>query len=233
MENNIEYNVYIDESGDEGINRGSRWFILTAIIVRKDCEQNLLKTMKNITKKLNFKFIHWNKIKQYSTRKFIIDNLCNSDFKIIHVMIDTQKMGRSKSERIYPYFLGFLLERVSSLVKMEHAKANIFISSRNNKQSNKDIIEYIESERSNNNVQKELINFIKFVPNANMILLQLADVCCSSLYNALTKNDSKSWYYIIRLKEKIYSQNNKILGYGFKAFPNINKLEYINILKLI
>lgn len=233
MENNIEYNVYIDESGDEGINRGSRWFILTAILVRKDYEQNLLKTMKNITKELNFKILHWNKIKQYSKRKFIIDNLCNSDFKIIHIMIDTQKMGRSKSERIYPYFLGFLLERVSNLVKINLAKANIFISSRNNKQSNKDIIEYIESERSNNNVKKEFINFIKFVPNANMILLQLADVCCSSLYNALTKNDSKSWYYIIRLKEKIYAQNNKILGYGFKAFPNINKLEYINILKLL
>lgn len=29
------YNAYIDESGDEGINRGSKWFILTAIIVEK------------------------------------------------------------------------------------------------------------------------------------------------------------------------------------------------------
>ncbi len=27
------YNVYIDESGDEGINKGSRYFILTSIIV--------------------------------------------------------------------------------------------------------------------------------------------------------------------------------------------------------
>lgn len=31
-----EYNVYIDESGDEGINKGSKYFILTAIIVEKD-----------------------------------------------------------------------------------------------------------------------------------------------------------------------------------------------------
>lgn len=30
-----EYNVYIDESGDEGIRRGSKYFILTAIIVSK------------------------------------------------------------------------------------------------------------------------------------------------------------------------------------------------------
>lgn len=219
--------------GDEGINRGSRWFILTAIIVRKDLETNLLQKMKFITKSLNFKTIHWNRVHQYSKRKFIIDNLCNENFKIIHVMIDTYKMGKSKSERIYPYFLGFLLERVSKFVISNNAKANIYISSRNNKQSNEDIVEYIESDRSSNDVRKDNINYIKFVPNANMILLQLADICCSSLYNALTKNDTKSWYYIIRLKEKIYSRNNKILGYGFKAFPNIDTLEYINVLKLL
>lgn len=28
---NKEYNVYIDESGDEGINKGSKYFILTAL----------------------------------------------------------------------------------------------------------------------------------------------------------------------------------------------------------
>ena len=228
-----EYNVYIDESGDEGINRGSEWFILTAIIVRKEYEQELIKRMKFITKELAFSTIHWNKIKLYSQRKFIIDNLNDMDFKIIHIMIDTNKMGKSKSERIYPYFLGFLLERVSRYVDVNNSKANIYISSRNNKKSNKEIIEYIESEKSNNSVQSNLINFIKFVPNANMILLQLADICCSSLYTALTKNDNKSWYYIIRLKDKIYSHNGKILGYGFKAFPNINKLKYMNILKLI
>lgn len=31
-----EYNVYIDESGDEGIQRGSKFFILTAILVEKE-----------------------------------------------------------------------------------------------------------------------------------------------------------------------------------------------------
>lgn len=41
MENRIEYNVYIDESGDEGIKRGSEWFILTAIIVPKEYDLTL------------------------------------------------------------------------------------------------------------------------------------------------------------------------------------------------
>lgn len=40
-----EYNVYIDESGDEGIKKGSKYFILTALIVKKE---NDLKIAKNV-----------------------------------------------------------------------------------------------------------------------------------------------------------------------------------------
>ena len=39
----MEYNAYIDESGDEGIRRGSKWFILTAIVVKKEDDLNLSK----------------------------------------------------------------------------------------------------------------------------------------------------------------------------------------------
>ena len=36
-----EYNVYIDESGDEGIKRGSKFFILTAILVEKNKDNGI------------------------------------------------------------------------------------------------------------------------------------------------------------------------------------------------
>jgi len=39
-----EYNVYIDESGDEGINKGSKFFILTAIIVDKEKDLEISKS---------------------------------------------------------------------------------------------------------------------------------------------------------------------------------------------
>lgn len=34
--NSKDYNVYIDEAGDEGLNKGSKYFILTAVIVPKN-----------------------------------------------------------------------------------------------------------------------------------------------------------------------------------------------------
>lgn len=33
-----DYTVYIDEAGDLGIGRGTRWFVLSAVIVAKEDE---------------------------------------------------------------------------------------------------------------------------------------------------------------------------------------------------
>lgn len=51
MEERI-YNVYIDESGDEGIRRGTKWFILTAIIVSKEYDLTLSNKIVEIKNKL-------------------------------------------------------------------------------------------------------------------------------------------------------------------------------------
>ena len=49
---NKEYNVYIDESGDEGINKGSKFFILTAIIVDKEKDLEISKSIDQIKENL-------------------------------------------------------------------------------------------------------------------------------------------------------------------------------------
>ena len=40
--------VYIDEAGDLGVNRGTQWFILTAVIVNSDDEIRLREIIKSI-----------------------------------------------------------------------------------------------------------------------------------------------------------------------------------------
>lgn len=47
-----EFNVYIDESGDEGINKGSKYFILTAIIVKKENDLEISKSVDLIKQNL-------------------------------------------------------------------------------------------------------------------------------------------------------------------------------------
>ncbi len=62
MDNQKEYNVYIDESGDEGINKGSKYFILTAIIVEKEKDLEISKFVDKIKESLEMNIKtqpHW------------------------------------------------------------------------------------------------------------------------------------------------------------------------------
>lgn len=62
MDNQKEYNVYIDESGDEGINKGSKYFILTAIIVEKEKDLEISKFVDKIKESLEMNIktqLHW------------------------------------------------------------------------------------------------------------------------------------------------------------------------------
>ena len=55
--------VYIDESGDLGINKGTQWFIISGAIISKEDENNCLKTFRSIQNQLNIKKIHLREIR--------------------------------------------------------------------------------------------------------------------------------------------------------------------------
>ena len=46
-----DYAVYIDEAGDLGIGRGTRWFVLTAVVVKKTVEPQIRARMTAIDRK--------------------------------------------------------------------------------------------------------------------------------------------------------------------------------------
>lgn len=50
-------------------------------------------------------------------------------------------------------------------------------------------------------------------------LLQLADCCCSALFQSLKYNNKTHFEYINIIKEKLYSNNGKIMSYGIKLVP--------------
>ncbi|RJX26553.1 MAG: DUF3800 domain-containing protein [Dethiobacter sp.] len=70
--------TYIDESGDEGIKRGTEWFILTAVIVQKENDLKTSKAIDDIKVKLQIppkKPFHWKEIrkKHVSKKRFAIE----------------------------------------------------------------------------------------------------------------------------------------------------------------
>lgn len=222
-----EYNVYIDESGDEGIRRGSKFFILTAVLVKKEKDYSISKCVDFIKENLELNIksqLHWNSVKGYPNKIMIMSSIKDMDITIINIVIDTSKIQFINSNDIYNHFSGYLYERICWFVRDRNAVANINISSRGNL-SKKRLIDFLKE----NNDKKFTIDYskikdIKIYPNSQKKLLQLADCCCSALGQALKYNDAKNRKYVSYLKEKFYTYNDKYLGYGLKYVPtNIEK----------
>lgn len=218
----MEYNIYIDESGDEGLNRGSKFFILTAVMVNKENDLVVSKMVDKVKENLNLSIktqLHWKSIKGYSKKIMIMENASNSEITIINIIIDTRKINFIESSDIYNHFSGYLYERICWFVRDRHAVANINISSRGENLTKDNLISFLKTHKSKFKIDYELINNIKIIPNGKMKLLQLADCCCSALGQALKYNNNIHREYIVRLKPRLYHYNKKYLGYGLKYVP--------------
>lgn len=222
-----EYNVYIDESGDEGIRKGSKFFILTAILVEKKKDLGISKCVDTIKENLEISIksqLHWKLVKGYPNKLMIMSDVNEMDITIINVIIDTTKIRLIKSDKVYNFFSGYLFERICWFVRDRNAVANINISSRGNL-SKKKLIEFLEKNNDDKfKIDYSKIKDIKIYPNSKKKLLQLADCCCSALGQALKYNDDKNRKYVSYLKGKFYTYKGKYIGYGLKYTPtNIEK----------
>lgn len=217
-----EYNVYIDESGDEGINRGSKYFILTAVLVEKEKDLVVCKCIDIIKENLEIAMktqLHWNRIKGYPNKLMIMSNIHKMDITIINIVINTTQISFISSNKIYNHFSGYLYERICWFVRDKNAVANLNISSRGENLVKENIINFLKANNKKFKIDYSRIKKIKIYPNSQKRLLQLADCCSSSLGQALKFNDVKRFKYVYYLKDKFYKCNEKYLGYGLKYVP--------------
>lgn len=213
--------------GDEGIKRGSEWFILTAIIVPKEYDLTLSNKIVRIKETMNMNRkdqLHWNRILKYDRKIQIIYDLISENFKIIHVAINTYEINKLKAKDLYPYFMSYLIERVSYYVSNNKGTCNIFISTRNenNKQKNEHLKNELMNKRKYHHIAINCINNIKFIDNRDRNLLQLADVCCSSFAQAIKYNTPQEWEYVLKLKANLWNYKGLTVGYGIKFYPPLD-----------
>ena len=237
MIENKEYNVYIDESGDEGINKGSKFFILTAIIVDKEKDLEISKSVDSIKENLEMNTksqLHWKLLKGLPNKKMIMETISKLDITIINIIVDTTSIKHIASNSIYNYFSGYLYERICWFMRDHNGKANINISSRGNL-SKKMLSDFINSRNHKKfEIDSSRIKTIKIIPNERKKLLQLADCCCSALFQSLKYNNETHFEYIRIIKDKLYSNNGKIMSYGIKILPaNIIIIEIKNLLDFL
>lgn len=218
--------VYIDEAGDLGANRGTKWFVLTGVIVREEDERSIRDTLGSIRSKFNFKSIHWRDIKDFYRRSYIVKLVSREKFTYVNVLFDTTKYDQSKlpnKEHVYNFMCKYLLERASWFLHEMCESAEIILSSRGTSRD-KELVDYIADKLipyPGNNIEK-VFTGVTAKQAATWDMLQLADICATSMFNSFEENylGFITPCHVTFLKDKLYSRGGHIEKFGIKYFSD-------------
>ncbi len=228
--------VYIDEAGDLGINRGTRWFVLSAVIVDKTDEPTIRAQMARIKTKLNIREIHLRNIQDFQKRAYIVRELNDMPFTYMNVLVDTTKFDPAKipsSAIAYNFVCKYLLQRVSWYLEASGKTADITLSARGTSRDS-ELITYIKEKLlpyPSNSIKGDVFNKVSSRQAASWDMLQLADVCATTMF--LTYEINRFGFctpcFSEALQSHLYRKNKKVVSYGIKFFtpemnPDINEL---------
>ena len=215
--------VYIDEAGDLGVNRGTQWFVLTAVIVNTANEPQIRQKLATFKTRFNLQTIHFRNLKDFLRRMCIVGALSDENFDIVSVLFDTNQFDKNKmqSEQAYNYICRFLLERVSWLLRDTNRKGKIVLSSRGTARDG-ELTSYIREKLLPypSNQIADVFNGVECKTASTWDMLQLADICATSMFYSHEVNGYGFTVpcYAIRLNNKLYKHNGSRIGYGLKYF---------------
>lgn len=223
----IACTVYIDEAGDLGHNRGTQWFILSAVIVDKKDEPSIRNTIARLKSDLNVNEIHIRKIKEFPRRAYIVRELNEENFTYINILFDTTKFDITKMRSpiiAYNYVCRMLLERVSWYLDDTNRRGDIVLSSRGTSRDG-ELIDYIKNKLlpyGHNEIRSSVFKNVLAKSPSQWDMLQLADVCATTIFLAYEINAYNLCYpcFSTTLSEHLYRRNSKITSYGMKYFSN-------------
>ena len=239
----IPCTIYIDESGDLGAHRGTKWFVLTAVIVDKAEEASLRQTIRHIKGRLNIQEIHFKNIRNFYQKAYIASEIAGKNFTYMNVLFDTDKYDTSKIPSplmAYNFICKYLLQRASWYMRDTGRIGDIVLSSRGTSRD-RELMDYITDKLlpyPANGIDSSVFGEIcaKTAPTWDM--LQLADVCATTTYNAYEENDYGfvTPCFSMLLKSNLYQKNGSALSYGIKYFsremtPDTKELEAKRVCK--
>lgn len=244
-----DYRVYIDEAGDEGFKflpneqGSSRWFVLSAVVVRAHNDGLLVQAAKNarvLLKKPEKTPLHFRHLK-HEQRIPLARIVGSLPIRTIHILIhkpsisDPEHYQRHAYE-LYRYCCRLLLERVSWLCRdrrgpeQETYLAELIFSNRS-AMSYDDLREYLNKlmavgGNGFNGVQIDWnaidASMVRAVNHDQMAGLQIADAVASGVFYAVHKSQygETEDRYLKLMNRTIYRQRKGVKGYGMKFWCN-------------
>ena len=220
-----ECTVYIDESGDLGIHKGTKFFVISGVIVDKDQEPAIRKTLTSINNSLNIKNIHMVALRGFYKKAFVVKEIDKENFTYISIIVDTDILKITQPSLVYNHACRFLLERVSWYLRDTKRIGGITLSSRGTSKD-KELIEYIHLLFTDQYVHIAHDYFNKMKINAKPAnswdLLQIADVCATSTFYSFEKNKLGfiTPCFSRKLIHHLYNHNGNIMNYGIKYYSS-------------
>lgn len=240
----IGFHVYIDESGDEGFvfdraGRGSsRWFVLSAVVTRKETDLETVKLVDAVRRQLGKKDrdpLHFRKLK-HEHRLPYIGAIAQAKVRVASVLVHKPSLQepekfRAEAHLLYRYVTRYLLERVSWLcrdARREDGQTCKVIFSNRSCMSYDDMRSYLLKlqERTDDfgvRVDWTVVDpdAVEAHPHDRLMGLQIADAVASAFYQAVEL--SPLGYceprYAQMLRPVVYRHAGQYLGYGLKFWP--------------
>ena len=219
--------LLVDESGDLGIGKGTDWFVLAGVLVDKSDEPEIRNTLRRVRQKINVNEIHFRKMSSFDKKSYVTSELSKCTFEYITIVANTSMIklngtGKNSPGSIlsYNHMCRFLIERASWLLRDTERRADVILSSRGTSRDG-ELIDYIRKVVADpvTNIE-DRFDKITAKPASSWDLLQLADVCATSMFNMFQKNGLGfiTPCFTYRLKGHLYRHNGKTLRYGIKYY---------------
>ncbi len=231
----MNYNFYIDEAGDEGIDRGTQWFLIGGILVRQCDDLEIGRSVNEVKRVIRQrnprKALHWKDlVRAHPKRLHVIKEFGQLPVDLLvcamHKPSILEKQVFRRKQWLYNYVTRHLLERVSWLVR--------------DKTGGKGHVDLIFENRSHTSYHemKTYLDQIKAEPGSQIygaVLgdpeprgkqerknLQIADAMLGACFTALEPNTygMTDQSYLPYIRERFYRRNGNLLSYGFKLLPH-------------
>jgi len=248
--------AYIDESGCEGFtflpdeHGSSRWFVLSAVIVRKENDNlvvQLAREARALLRKDPKKALHFRELK-HEHRVPLARLIGNASLRTVSVLIHKPSIAepevfQNQRYSLYRYATRLLAERISWLCRdhrrtgMGNGRVELIFSNRS-AMSYDELREYLESLDGNQAADARIDwnvidpKLIRAVNHDQLAGLQLADAVASGIFFAINKTQygETEDRYLRLLAPTIYRNQQRVEGYGLKIWCN-DSLEIQRILQ--
>ncbi|XHO57124.1 hypothetical protein BCC0191_000168 [Burkholderia ambifaria] len=235
------FRVYVDESGDEGFKflpneqGSSRWLVLSAVVVRKERDLELVKLAKDVRVLLNKEpkhALHFRNLK-HEHRVPYVRRIGEAPLRHMHILVHKPSIAdpeafQQEKFSLYRYATRLLLERVSWLCRDNHrpadggnGRAELIFSNRS-AMSYDDLCNYLKRLRENPDVRIhwDIVDpdAVQAVAHERLAGLQIADAVATGAFYSVHRNPygETEEGYLRLLARNIYKNKGTANGYGLK-----------------